>query len=614
MTIKAYDGTTWQTQKSLKIYDGTSWIPAKKAWVFNGTNWFISYPESPQNVSGASISALSGISGRIGCVYIASIGSWNSTDAYIPTSYTYQWTRSGVDISGATNNTYATGADDVEKIIGCRVTATNLRGSTPSSATTGLTMLTQVTSLTGTNTTQAVSIPTVSFNPNGLSYSGSWNSILNATTYETTSGGTAGSPSVNIAGRSFSGTGTAGSASFSVRAVNTNRVISLSWPAAIGASSYDLYINGTMYVNVGNVTSYSYNPPDDSARNFTIYPRSTTIQGYGASVVSPVAAAARYSDYGTGSANLVQPNATSPTYASGSASTSNLSVSWGGATNATKYRVYWIANASWGGDSNSTYDAPEWTGTSASYSGSYSEGNTYYFYIAASGDNNVWTPYGSYKASGSVPYTAPGAPAPSVSGISSSGFTISWAAVPGASSYNVMVGTYYGGGNIVNSAGNGGTSYVVSGLSASTTYYVTVSAFKSGYNAYGPDGTTSANTTASPAYSIGTPTRPTFYRSGTTIKWGMDNPSFSGAFEPYGIEWEVGNNASSANISSGNTKTYNTNYISSSGLSSIWHYIVGTHAGDIPATSSPRYLRFRLYGYNPVTFTFVDGPWSAWSL
>ena len=230
MTIKLYDGTTWQTQKSLKIYDGAQWLPAKRAWIYNGTTWVINYPESPQNVSGASISTLSGISGRIGCVYIASVGSWNSTDAYIPTSYTYQWTRSGVDISGATNNTYTTGADDVEKIIGCRVTAINLRGSTPSSATTGLTMLTQVTSLTGTNTTQAVSIPTVSFNPNGLSYSGSWNFIQNATTYETTSGGTAGSPSVNIPGRAFSGTGTAGNASFSVRAVNTTRVISLSCP------------------------------------------------------------------------------------------------------------------------------------------------------------------------------------------------------------------------------------------------------------------------------------------------------------------------------------------------------------------------------------------------
>lgn len=612
MTIKVYDGTTWQTQKSLKIYNGSDWSPAKTAWIYNGTTWVINYPESPQNVSGASISTLSGISGRIGCVYIASIGSWNSTDAYIPTSYTYQWTRSGVDISGATNNTYTTGADDVEKIIGCRVTATNLRGSTPSSATTGLTMLTQVTSLTGTNTTQSVSAPTVSFNTSGLSYSGSWNSISNATTYETVSGGTAGSPSVSIPSRSFSGTGTAGSASFSVRAVNTNRVISLSWPAAVGASSYDLYVNGSMYVNVGNTTSYSYNPPDDSARNFTIYPRSTTIQGYGASVSSTIAAPATRSDYGTGSGNLVQPNATSPTYASASASTSNLSVSWGGSTSATKYRVYWTSASSISFDPAVSYDSPEWTGTSASYSISGSEGNTYYFYISASGDNNVWTPYGSYKASATVAYTAPGMPGPSGSNITENSFLISWAAVTGAASYSVSVGTSFGGSNIVNTSNNTGTSYGVTGLSPSTTYYITVTAYKTGYG-YGSGGTTSVNTTASSTVTFYTPSQPYFYRSGTLVKWGMDNPSWSGPFDPFGIEWQVGNNQSSGNISSGNTKTYSTTYKTSAGLPSSWNYIVGSHAGDIPATSSARYLRFRIYGQNTVNYTVIDGTWSPWS-
>lgn len=612
MTIKAYDGSTWQTQKSLKIYNGSTWSPAKTAWIYNGTTWVINYPESPQNVSGASISTLSGISGRIGCVYIASIGSWNSNDAYIPTSYTYQWTRSGVDISGATNNTYTTGAGDVEKIIGCRVTATNLRGSTPSLATTGVTMLTQVTSLTGTNTTQAVSIPTVSFNTNGLSYSGSWNLIQNAVTYETTSGGTAGSPSVDISNRSFSGTGTAGNASFSVRAVNTNRVISLSWPAAEGALSYDLYVNGSMYLNVGNVTSYSYNPPDDNARNFTIYPRSATIQGYGASVASAIAAPATRSNYGTGSGDLAQPNATSPTYANGYATASNLSVYWEGSTNATKYRVYWSSASSISLDPAVSYDAPEWTGTSASYNGSFSEGNTYYFYISASGDNNVWTPYGAYKTSATVAYTAPNAPGPSCSNITENSFLISWAAVPGASSYAVSVGTSSGGSNIVNTSGNTGTSYGVSGLSSSTTYYITVTAYKTGYG-YGSGGTTSATTTASSAYSISTPTQPRFYRSGTTVKWGFDNPYFTGAFTPFGVEWEVGNNASTGNISSGNTKSYNTTYISTSGLPYTWNYIVGSHANDIPATSSARYLRFRLYGQNSTTYALIDGPWSPWS-
>ena len=402
MTIKAYDGTTWQNQKSLKIYNGSAWQVAKQAWIFDGSIWKINYPEFPSSSSNPAITVTSGLNGRLGCTYSASVGSWDSNDAYVPTSYTYQWTRSNNDISGATSSTYTTVAADAEATIGVKVKATNQRGDTTTSSTTGTQMLPHVTSLSGSNTTQSVSAPTVSFNTSGLSYSGSWNSISNATTYETVSGGTAGSPSVSIPSRSFSGTGTAGSASFSVRAVNTNRVISLSWPAALGAVSYDLYVGGTLFGNVGNVTSYNYNPPDDSARNFTIYPRSTNIQGYGASVSSAIAAAATRSDYGTGSGTLVQPNATSPTSANASASTSNLSVSWSGATNATKYRVYWSTGSSINLDPAVSYDSPEWTGTSASYSISGTEGNTYYFYISASGDNNNWTPYGSYKSYNSI--------------------------------------------------------------------------------------------------------------------------------------------------------------------------------------------------------------------
>lgn len=611
MTIKAYDGSTWQTQKALKIYNGSAWASAKQAWIYNGTSWVINYPEFPSASANPGISVTSGIDGRIGCTYSASTGSWNSNEAYNPASYTYQWTRSNVDISGATTSTYTTTAADAEKVIGIKIKATNQRGDTTISATTGSTMLPQVTSLTAINTTQALSAPSVTFTPSNLSYFGSWTSVSNATNYETLAGGTAGTPSVDVVNRLFSGTGTAGSASFSVRAVNTNRTVSLSWGASAGAVSYDIYVNGSPYTNTSS-TIYTYSAPDDNARNFTVYPRSTNIQGYGATTSSPVAALATYSSYGTGSGTLVQPNATSPTYASGNATTSTLSVSWGGSSYATKYRVYWTTASSISLVPESNYDT-ETTSTSASFSGSFTEGNTYYFYISASGDNNNWTPYGSYKASGVVAYTAPGAPSPSVSSISSSGFVISWASVPGATSYNIMVGTYSGGGNIINSSGNTLNTYSVSGLSASTTYYVTVAAFKTGYNAYGPDGTTSATTTQSSVYSISTPTTPTFYRSGTTIKWGFDNPAFSGAFTPFGVEWEVRASASSGGtlITGGNTKNYTTAYTSTSGLSSIWNYIVSSAAGDLPATSSARYLRFRLYGQNSVTYASIDGPWSA---
>ena len=93
----------------------------------------------------------------------------------------------------------------------------------------------------------------------------------------------------------------------------------------------------------------------------------------------------------------------------------------------------------------------------------------------------------------------------------------------------------------------------------------------------------------------------------------MDNPSWTGPLEPFGIEWEVGNNQSSANVSYGNTKDYSTTWKTSAGLPYSWNYIVGSHASDIPATSAARYLRFRLYGMNNVTYASVNGPWSPWS-
>ncbi len=608
--MKIHDGTTWQEAKSLKVHNGSFFASAVKGWVYN-SGWQISYPNYPLSISSPSITTTSGITGRIGCVYSISTGSWNTDDAYLPTSYSYQWTRSGTNIPGATTNSYTTVAADAEAIIACRVTATNGRGSTPITVSTAITMLPQLLSITANNTTQSVSAPTVSFTPNGLSYSGSWTAPTYATTYETTSGGTAGSPSVNVAARTFSGTGTAGNASFSVRAVNNTRKITLSWTAAPGAVSYDIYVQGSLYAsNIGNVTSYDYYPTDDNARNFTVYPRSSTIQGYGASTVSPVAAPATRSAYGTASGNLVQPNATSPTYASSSASTSQLYVSWGGSSNATKYRVSYSTSASTGLDPASSYNA-ETTSTSSSFSGSFAEGSTYYFYISASGDNNNWTPYGSYKTSAAIAYTAPGTPSPSTSSITYNSFNISWSATSGASYYSVKVGTSYGGSNILDTT-TYSTSYNVTSLSENTDYYVTIATYKTGYG-YGGDGNTSARTTLNPTINISTPSQPWFYRSGTTVKWGMDNPSWTGPLEPLGIEWEVGNNQLSGNVSSGNTKDYSTTWKTSAGLPYSWNYIIGSHASDIPATSSARYLRFRLYGMNNVTYALVDGPWSPWS-
>jgi hypothetical protein len=516
MTIKAYDGTTWQNQKSLRIYNGSAWSTAKQGWIFNGSSWLITYPEFPLNIASPSISATSGTAGRIGCVYTASVGSWNANDAYSPTSYSYQWTRNGSDISGATGSSYTTVAADSETTIGCRITAINFRGSTPLTISTGITMLPQVTSISVSDFTSTPNTPSsVSISSTGLSYSGSFTTLDNISTYyEALGGGTAGTPSVNSSAKTFSGTGTAGNASVSIRGVNTNRQIYVSWNAAAGAISYDIYINGSYHTNVspGTNNAYIYSPPDDTARTFTVYPRSTNTQGYGIQYGTAVAATTKYSGYRTSSTiALSEPNATSPTSASSSASTSTLSVSWSGATNATKYRVWYTTSSSFTGDPNVSYDSPEWTGTSASYNGSFSPSQTYYFYISASGANNVWTPYGAYKTSATVPLPLPDTP----SGLTAtaSGQTtinLSWNPSANASSYEIY---WYpdspstpSAGSTADFAGISGTTYSDTGLSAGTNRYYWVRARNatgtSGWSSPASATTASAPVTTKPTISV----------------------------------------------------------------------------------------------------------------
>jgi hypothetical protein len=259
MTIKAYDGSTWQNQKSLKIYNGSAWSIAKQAWIFNGINWTIAYPEFPLNLTGPSITIASGVNGQLGCIYQVSNGTWNSNDAYVPTSYSYQWTRSGTDIPGATGNQYQTTSSDVDKIIGVRVTATNNRGSTPLTLTTGVTILPVLASINTQDLTTTPTAPgSVTVNVSNLTYSGSWTAGSSASSYDGYTDN--GSVTINSGAQTFtSGSGTAGAVNVRIRSINTNYLHYASWSAPAGASSYNIYVNGSYVTNTTSV-SYVFNP------------------------------------------------------------------------------------------------------------------------------------------------------------------------------------------------------------------------------------------------------------------------------------------------------------------------------------------------------------------
>lgn len=65
-----------------------------------------------------------------GATLTSTTGSWANT----PTSYAYQWTRDGTNITGATSSTYVVTLADRTHAVGCKVTATNALGSSPAVA------------------------------------------------------------------------------------------------------------------------------------------------------------------------------------------------------------------------------------------------------------------------------------------------------------------------------------------------------------------------------------------------------------------------------------------------------------------------------------------------
>ena len=576
MTIKLYDGTTWQIQKSLKIYDGAQWLPAKRAWIFNGASWAINYPEFPANTAGPSITALSGIPGRIGCVYIASVGSWNSNDAYNPTSYSYQWTRAGSDISGATNNTYTTNADDVEKIIGCRVTATNFRGSTPASATTGLQMLPQVTSINVSDYTSTPNAPSsVSISNTGLSYTGSWTTIDSVPTYfEAIGGGTAGTPSLNSGAKTFSGTGTAGNASVSIRGVNDNRQIYINWGSAIGSISYDLYVNGNFFTNVGQVINYIYNAPDESARTFTVYPRSpSNIQGYGIQYGTAVAATTKRSGYTTSAtvslANPIPVNTSAPTlsptggYVVGQTLTYGVG-SWSNSPTSYDLRLY---RGTPNVNTNETFVASS-TSSSATYvipASDYDGSNKYYYRAFATATNSGGTSNGGTFTPGTEggplaqPVVIPSGGSASLSGGVSTGSTLSastsgWAGSPTSYFIKITRGTQ----NVasyettVASSNSSSTSYTVQAGDAGSYF----KAFATASNTAGTSGEAASGElgpATNPVSAPGVPSVSNNYdgKFGAFYTWTLTINQGSGG-TPTGYDWELqlGTNGSTSSASS----------------------------------------------------------------
>jgi hypothetical protein len=563
MTIKAYDGTNWQTQKALRIYNGSTWASAKQAWIYNGSQWKLMYPEYPSYTSSAAIVVSSGTSGAIGSTYSINTGSWQSTDAYAVTSYSYQWTRNPVsggtsDIAGANSSTYTTVAADVESSIGCKLTATNQRGSTTITLNAGTTMLPQITTVNSYDYTLTPSAPgSVSISSTGLSYSGSFAVGTNATTYDGYGNGTAsGNLSVNAAAQTFSGIGTAGDASVNIRSINRDYKIFVSWNVPEGAVSYDLYRNGSYYTRVSPATNNYYIDTVTGGTNYTysVYPNSTNYQGYGKSGLV-VSATEKTSGYTTsGVVTLAQPipvNTSAPTlsptggYTAGQTLTYGVG-SWSNSPTSYDLRLYRgtpgvvmseTLVAAPGNTTSSTYTIP-----ASDYDGS----NRYYYRSFASATNAGGTSgYSSGTEGGPLaqPVVIPSGGSTYLSGSVSTGSLLSastsgWSGSPTSYFIKITRGTagVITGETTVASSSSASTSYTVA--SGDAGYYF--KAFATASNSAGSSSEV-ASGELGPATNPVTITKPTISVSNTyttTKTWRLDI-THTGGSVPTTFDWGI---------------------------------------------------------------------------
>ena len=325
MAFRVFNGSTWNTQKALQIYTGSTWTNAVRGWIFNGANWSIAYPEFPLNTSSPSISG----SQAFGSTLSVGVGSWDGNAAYAPSSYTYQWLRNGSSISGATSSSYSTVSADVGQNISCIVYATNARGSTPAISN-SIQILPVVSSVSVSDITTTPGNPgTPSVTGGTNSWSASWTAGTNATNY----GVYASTGSISYSAGSLSASATSatpGTVTVYVYSINTSCVVQASWPVATGATSYDVYRNGSFVANTTN-TSYSFSGLSAGvSTTVTVYAKYNSIQGFGASGSGTPSATT--SNTVSGSGTVLAP-VVAPTYITYTASTSKSYLH----TNATLY-------------------------------------------------------------------------------------------------------------------------------------------------------------------------------------------------------------------------------------------------------------------------------------
>jgi fibronectin type 3 domain-containing protein len=271
-------------------------------------------------------------------------------------------------------------------------------------------------------------------------------------------------------------------------AVGASMKATLTWAPVSGAVSYNLYWSTSTGVTPANGTRVAaVSSPyvlTNLAAGTTYYFVVTAVNAVGESAASAQASAV------TSAAPPAVPAA--PTGVSALGGSKQVTVSWPAVAGATSYNLYWSTSS---GVNTST--GTKITGASSPYlQTGLAAGTSYYYVVTAVNGSGESAPSAQTTAATAAPVpVVPAAP----TGVTATGGTnqvsVSWSAVSGATSYNLYYSTASGV-TVANGTKVTGvsSSYLLTGLAASTPYYVIVTAV----NATG-EGAASAQATATTA-------------------------------------------------------------------------------------------------------------------
>jgi fibronectin type 3 domain-containing protein len=252
-----------------------------------------------------------------------------------------------------------------------------------------------------------------------------------------------------------------------LRATGTDGGITLNWMSVYGTASYKVHRSIGSTDNWSLIDTVASSTYSDAAVNYA------TVYYYKVSAVN----AAGYEGSFSGTAHAQKaPLAIPANFRAEAASTTSIVLNWNGVANASAYYIY--RSLSFAGTYTQIAEiaAP---GTTYTNTGLVS-GSTYYYKIRARTASNGGY-YSEYSAAVNAAVSTLPPPATVTTTVNSgSSVTITWAAVPEASYYNVYRATSLNGEYVSCGASVSGTSWTNTGLTGGTAYYYKVSAYNSG--------------------------------------------------------------------------------------------------------------------------------------